>query len=64
MAAKKSEGKSSAKDQVTVRLPPPTLEAIEELRRKISRPGFEANRADAIRVALEKGIEVLRKEPD
>jgi hypothetical protein len=63
MAAKKPEGRNPTTEQVAVRLGPLMLEALEELRLKLSRPGFEAKRADAIRVALEKGIEVLRKEP-
>lgn len=62
MAAKKSDGKNPTAEQVAIRLAPSILDAIEDLRLKLSRPGFEATRADAIRVALEKGIEALRKE--
>jgi len=48
-------------EQIAVRLTPPVLKALDELRAKLSQPGLEITRADAVRVALEKGLEVLRR---
>jgi predicted DNA-binding protein len=47
--------------QVTIRLPKDVLEAIERLAKGLSRPGFVATRADALRAVIAKGIDAVRR---
>lgn len=48
--------------QITVRVPEDWLEQADTIAKAISRPGFEATRADALRVALARGLDELRAE--
>ena len=53
---------SSDSVQITVRIPPAWQADADEVARLMSRPGFEASRTDAIRAAIARGLEELRKE--
>lgn len=57
--ARPSKGNSA---QVALRLPPDWLERADKVATALSRPGFEASRADALRAAIAKGLEALEVE--
>jgi hypothetical protein len=48
--------------QVAVRLSADLLRRLDGAARKLSRPGLEITRADAIRIALETGLVSIEKE--
>lgn len=48
--------------QVALRIPAEWVAEADEVAKLISRPGFQAARADAFRAAMAKGFEVLRAE--
>lgn len=50
------------KEQLTVRLSPETLARLDKIAKKLSRPGLELKRADALRIAVETGLGVLEKD--
>jgi hypothetical protein len=60
MATKKATPETT---QVAVRLAPDLLRRLDTAARKLSRPGLELTRADAIRIALETGLQSIEKEP-
>jgi hypothetical protein len=60
MATKKTSAETT---QVAVRLAPDLLRRLDAAARKLSRPGLELTRADAIRIALETGLQSIEKEP-
>lgn len=49
-------------EQITVRVERSWLAELDEIATALSRPGIELARADAIRAALARGIQVLRAE--
>jgi len=53
---------STETTQVAVRLAPDLLRRLDAAARKLSRPGLELTRADAIRIALETGLQSIEKE--
>jgi hypothetical protein len=48
--------------QVAVRLAPDLLRRLDVAARKLSRPGLDLTRADAMRIALETGLQSIEKE--
>ncbi len=61
--------KTDLDSQVTLDLPGDWLEQAEALARTRSKPGFHVTRADMLRMALRKGLDVLagedkRKKPN
>lgn len=48
--------------QVTIRLPEGAIEAAEELVEALSEPALPVMRADVMRLALARGLAVLREE--
>jgi hypothetical protein len=50
--------------QVAIRIPAGWIAEADELAQKLSRPGLEISRTDAIRAAIARGFEVLREELD
>jgi len=48
--------------QISVRVPKFWVGKVDALALKLSRPGFPARRADALRVVLERGMETLTEE--
>lgn len=51
-----------AMQQVTIRLPEGAIEAAEELVEALSEPALPVMRADVMRLALARGLAVLREE--
>lgn len=51
-----------AMQQVTIRLPEGAIEAAEELVEALSEPALPVMRADVLRLALARGLAVLREE--
>lgn len=49
---------------IAVRVPEETIERLDALAAKLSRPGLDLSRSDAARVALESGIGALEREPN
>lgn len=49
-------------EQITIRIDPQWLAQADELASLLSRPGEERNRADALRLAIARGILELTKE--
>jgi predicted DNA-binding protein len=47
---------------VAVRLEGDLIARLDAVAKKLSRPGLEVTRADAIRVALEAGLSAIEKE--
>ena len=48
--------------QTAVRLDPEMLARLDAVAAKLSRPGLEVTRADAIRIALATGLQAIEKE--
>ena len=48
--------------QTAIRLPDPLLARIDKLAKRMSQPGVRITRADAIRLALFRGIDTLEAE--
>jgi predicted DNA-binding protein len=48
--------------QISFRLPPDWLKRLDAVAEGLSRPGLELARADAIRMAIAKGLEDLEAE--
>ena len=48
--------------QTAVRLPENTIKSLDKLAKKLSSSGLKASRSDAIRVAVLKGLEVLKED--
>ena len=50
--------------QIAIRVPAPWLKEAEDVAKLLSRPdiGYEATRADAFRVAIERGFAAIRAE--
>jgi predicted DNA-binding protein len=48
--------------QTAVRLDPELIARLDAVATKLSRPGLEVTRADAIRIALATGLQVIEKE--
>jgi predicted transcriptional regulator len=48
--------------QTAVRLDPDLLARLDAVATKLSRPGLEVTRADAIRIALATGLQAIEKE--
>jgi predicted DNA-binding protein len=48
--------------QTAVRLDPELLVRLDAVATKLSRPGLEVTRADAIRIALATGLQAIEKE--
>ena len=48
--------------QVTIRIPEGAIEAAEELVEALSEPALPVMRADVLRLALARGLAVLREE--
>jgi hypothetical protein len=48
--------------QVALRIPAEWISEADEIAKLISRPGFQAARADAFRAAMARGFEALRAE--
>jgi hypothetical protein len=59
MATKKANAETT---QVAVRLAPDLLRRLDAAARRLSRPGLELTRADAMRIALETGLQSIEKE--
>lgn len=51
-----------AMQQITIRLPEGAIEAAEELVEALSEPALPVMRADVMRLALARGLAVLREE--
>jgi predicted DNA-binding protein len=51
--------KDEPKEQIAIRLERATLKRLDALAQKLERPGESLTRADALRMALARGIEVL-----
>lgn len=47
---------------VNLKLPPEWLDEAQDLARDLSKPGVELTRADALRLAIRRGIDALRAE--
>jgi predicted DNA-binding protein len=60
MTTKKSVSEKTT--QVAVRLSGALLHRLDAAARKLSRPGLDITRADAIRIALETGLQSIEKE--
>ena len=48
--------------QTAVRLDPELLARLDAVATKLSRPGLDVTRADAIRIALATGLQAIEKE--
>ena len=48
--------------QIAIRVPRAWLARADDLARRISRPGLEASRSDAFRLAIAKGLDELADE--
>jgi hypothetical protein len=58
--ARKNE--PTEKTQIAVRLDADLIARLDAVAAKLSRPGLDVTRADAIRVALEAGLRAIEKE--
>jgi hypothetical protein len=47
---------------VSVRIPDDLLKAADSLQETLAKPGFWPTRVDVLRMALARGLEVLKKE--
>ena len=46
--------------QIVIRMPKEWLVQVDSIRKIISRPGFEATRSDAYRIAMAEGFKALK----
>jgi len=62
MPKTKTDKPKGAAVQTAVRLDPELLNRLDAIAGKLSRPGLNVTRADAIRIALMTGLEKIEKE--
>ena len=62
MPKTKAERSKGPAVQTAVRLDPELLDRLDAIAVKLSRPGLNVTRADAIRIALLTGLEKIEKE--
>jgi predicted DNA-binding protein len=48
--------------QTAVRLPQATVQRVDDLAKKMSQPGLNVSRSEALRVALHRGLDALEAE--
>jgi uncharacterized protein (DUF4415 family) len=62
MGRTKTEKPKGPSVQTAVRLDADVIDHLDTIAKKLSRPGLEVTRTDALRIALMTGIEVIEKE--
>ena len=62
MTKTKTTSKDKTTHQVAVRLDPDVISRLDAIAAKLTRPGLDVTRTDAIRIALMNGLESIEQE--
>ena len=62
MPKSKSEKDKGPTVQTAIRLDPELIDRLDAVAAKLSRPGLEVTRSDAMRIALMTGLQAIEKE--